>query len=85
MISPGCGLENADRIASVVMEVVFDHLPAHLSVEEVMRCLGVDTALCDPIDVRDAIGDLARAGLLHRSGDFVFATRAAVRAAELGL
>jgi hypothetical protein len=71
-------------MAAAVMEVVFEHHPAQLSVEEVVRYLG-DPALCDGNDVRDAIGDLARVGLLHRSSEFVFATRAAVRAAELGI
>jgi hypothetical protein len=82
-----CGMESdADRIASVVMEVVFEHYPAQLSIEEVIRNVAADPAsLGNRTDVSDAICDLIRAGLLHRSGDFAFATRAAVRAAELGL
>jgi hypothetical protein len=83
----GCGMESdADRIASAVMEVVFEHHPAQLSIEEVIRDVATDlTSLGDRNNVSDAIRDLAGAGLLHRSGEFVFATRAAVRAAELGI
>lgn len=79
------GLESdADRIASAVLEVVFDDYPAHMSSEEVVLEVATDlTSFGDCDDVRNAIRDLVRAGLLHRSGEFVFATRAAVRAAEL--
>jgi hypothetical protein len=37
---------------------------------------------CGP-DARESLGRLQRAGLVHRSGDFVWATRAAIRAREL--
>jgi hypothetical protein len=60
------------------LEVVLDHSPAHLSVEEVIREVAADSA-----DVADVIRDLVGTGLLHRNGDFVFATRAAVRSADL--
>jgi hypothetical protein len=49
------------------------------SVEEVAR------ALDDALAAADAIARLHAAGLVHRLGDFVFATRAAVRCAALGL
>jgi hypothetical protein len=83
----GCGIgADPDRIASAVLEVVFDSHPTHLSVEEVIREVATDPAnVGERCDVADAIRDLAGVGLLHRSGEFVFATRAAVRAAELGI
>ena len=79
------GIESDDdRIASAVLEVVFDGYPAHMSIEEVVREVATDlTSFGDCDEVRNAIRDLVRAGLLHRSGGFVFATRAVVRAAEL--
>jgi hypothetical protein len=77
---------DADTTASAVLEIVLDDHPAHFHVEEIIREVVADpTAFGDRSDVDDAVRDLARAGLLHCSGDFVFATRAAVRAAKLGI
>ena len=73
-----------DLIASAVLEVVFDDYPAHMSIEEIIRAVATDPSrFGDRDDVSNAIRDLVRAGLLHRNGEFVFPTRAAVRAAEL--
>lgn len=73
-----------DQVASALLETVLDDYPAHLHLEELIRELAADpTAFGERSDVTDAIRDLVRAGLLHRQGDFVFATRAAVRSAEL--
>ena len=47
------------------------------TVEEVGR------ELAGPNDVIDGVGRLARAGLVHRFGEFVFPTRAARRAGEI--
>ncbi len=81
MIAP---LTDADRIESVVFEAVLDAYPAQMSIEEVAREAATDPAsFGDRNDVSNAISDLVRSGLLHRSGKFVFATRAAVRAVEL--
>jgi hypothetical protein len=76
----------ADQLEAVVLEVMLDDNPALMSIEEVVREVVNDPAnLEDSDDVRNAIRELIRSGLLHRSGEFVFATRAAVRAAELGI
>jgi len=45
--------------------------------EEIARAIG------DPVAAADAIGALARAGLVHRLSGFVFASRSAVRATRL--
>lgn len=75
---------DADVIASAVLETLLDDYPAHFHVEELIRELAADlSASSERSDVIDAIRELSRAGLLHRHGDFVFATRPAVRAAEL--
>jgi hypothetical protein len=50
------------------------------SVEEVVRELSASR-----IDVIDGIASLQAAGLIHRCGDFVFATRAAARFDRLEL
>lgn len=47
------------------------------SIEEVQR------EYRDPIAAKDALDNLQSSGLIHRIGDFVFATRAAVRAEEI--
>jgi hypothetical protein len=73
-----------DRIASAVFEVVLDDYPALMSIEEVIREVASDPVdFGDRNDITNAIRDLTKEGLLHRCGEFVLATRAAVRATEL--
>jgi HD-like signal output (HDOD) protein len=48
------------------------------SVDELAREVG------SPITARDAISGLYTAGLVHRFGEFVFATRAAVHHDQIG-
>jgi hypothetical protein len=45
----------------------------------------VELEIGDQIETGDGLAALHRAGLIHRCGDFVFATRAAVRAQQLTL
>jgi hypothetical protein len=69
-----------------MLALLLDAHPAHRSVEEVVREMTDHPerpASRDAID--NAIRDLACAGLVHRHGQFVFATRAAVRFDELRL
>jgi hypothetical protein len=67
-----------------VLSVLLDAHPGQRSVEEVVREM---TDRPDEFPARDAINnairDLVGAGLLHRHGSFVFATRAAVHFDEL--
>ncbi len=45
----------------------------------------VELEIGDHIETADGLGALHRAGLIHRCGEFVFATRVAVRAQQLAL
>jgi hypothetical protein len=73
-----------DRLASTVFEAVLDGHPALTSIEEVVREVARDPARFGDRDaVNNAIRDLVKEGLLHRTGDFVFVTRTAIRAREL--
>lgn len=77
---------SADQLEAVVLEVVLSAYPALFSIEEIVCGVASDpTSFGDRDDVSNAIGELVRSGLLHRSGEFVFATRVAARASELGI
>ena len=75
-----------DVAQQAVLAILLEAHPGQLSVEEVIREM---TDRPDEFAVRDtvdnAIRDLVGAGLLHRHGPFVFATRAAVRFDELAI
>jgi hypothetical protein len=71
------GDETAVIEGSVLSMLVAD--PALWSVDEVAREYG------DRMRAEDALENLRGAGLIHRCGEFVFATRAAVRSAQIAL
>ena len=68
-----------DVLEHGVLHVVLSRHPAQLTVDELVRAIGEN-----PIVVKDAVTELVADGLLHRHGDFVVPTRAAVRFGELG-
>jgi hypothetical protein len=74
-----------DLVQQAVLGTLLLAHPGQRSVEEIVRELTADQP--DEFTPRDrveiAIRDLVGAGLAHRHGPFVFATRAAVRADEL--
>jgi hypothetical protein len=78
------GGECEDMAQQAVLAILLEAHPGQRSVEEVVREV---TDRPDEFAARDAVDnairDLVGAGLLHRHGAFVFATRAAVRFAEL--
>lgn len=83
-----CGREppshEEDLAQQAVLAVLLDAHPAQRSTEEIVRELAEDPEDFGARDrIENAIRDLAGAGLLHRQGRFVFATRAAVRLDEL--
>jgi hypothetical protein len=68
---------NAQRQA--VLELLLEHHPALLSMDEVIRVLTAGSravAACDAVEV--AVRELVELGLAHRVEGFVFATLAAV-------
>jgi hypothetical protein len=67
-----------------VLAVLLDAHPGQRSVDEVVLELSGGRAEFDERDlIENAIRELVGAGLLHRHGAFLFATRAAVRFDEL--
>jgi hypothetical protein len=75
-----------DRVQQAVLSLLLDAHPAQRSMDEILREMTDqpdDFAVRDLID--NAVRDLVGAGLAHRHGAFVFATRAAVRFDELQL
>jgi hypothetical protein len=73
-----------DQAQQAVLALLLDVHPAHLAVDELLRELTDRPDDFAPRDrVNNAVRDLAAAGLVHRHGAFVFATRAAVRFEEL--
>jgi hypothetical protein len=70
--------EDQDRVEHAVLDLLLSSdLPGLWSVQEVQREIG------KPLAVSDCLAHLARTGLVHRCGEFVFPTRAAVRADQL--
>ncbi len=67
-----------------ILDLLLEHHPALLSIEEVIREM---TAGADAFEDRDrieiAVRRLVETGLAHRLGSFVFASHAAVSARSL--
>jgi hypothetical protein len=82
MSARGCA---ADEMSPAEREDQRDKLILHVLCEELVPWTveEVGHELDSPNDVIDGVGRLARAGLVHRLGEFVFPTRAARRAGEI--
>jgi hypothetical protein len=73
-----------DKAQQAVLALLLDVYPAQLALDEVLRELTDRPDEFGPRDrVNNAVRDLVAAGLVHRHGHFVFASRAAVRFDEL--
>ena len=70
----------ADVLAAAVLGLLIVEHPAQLSVAELARHFSDPLTPVPGEEVSDALADLVGDGLVHRSGEFYFATRAAVRA-----
>jgi hypothetical protein len=81
--SPIAGRDDADVEATVLRQLLVLH-PTQVTVGELVRDIAGDPAEFAQRDaIERAVRDLARAGLLHRSGDFAIPSRAALRFDEL--
>jgi hypothetical protein len=73
-----------EDVESAVLQQLLDLHPTQLTLAELAREFG---ARCGDFGAHDAVEravrDLAGAGLLHRGGEFVVPTRAALRFSEL--
>jgi hypothetical protein len=80
---PGTAQDDA-KYERIVLTAVLEAHPAQITEAELFREHADDP---EDFGMRDAFGravrDLVGVGLLHRSGDFVLPTRAAVRVKEL--
>jgi hypothetical protein len=73
-------LSPAERRQRLVLDLLLDEHPAQLTTGEITSAVADDPT--DPVqadDVRNAIDLLVADGLVHRHGDFHFATRPAMR------
>jgi hypothetical protein len=76
--------EQHELVVEAVLTMLLDAHPAQVSFEEVVREMTASpNDVTDRDDVHNAVTDLVGAGLLHRHGEFVFATRAAMRFHEV--
>jgi hypothetical protein len=73
-----------EEVESAVLQQLLDLHPTQLTLSELAREFG---ARCGEFGAHDAVEravrDLAGAGLLHRGGEFIVPTRAALRFSEL--
>jgi hypothetical protein len=70
-------IQQDDQIDTAVMGLLLDS-PRPLSLEEIKRETG------SPLAAEDSVARLVGVGLAHRFDNFVFATRAAMRAIGIG-
>ena len=81
------GAEDDDRAQEAVLAILLDAHPGQRSIDEISRETREMSGRPDEFHAGDrahrAIRDLVAAGLAHRNGRFIFATRAAVRFDEL--
>ena len=84
---PGDEPDDLSTIKQALLGLLLEDRPVLWTLAELDRCLNPSSETepgCEPsrVDVEDAVEDLYAAGLLHRLGTFVFASRAA-HAAQL--
>lgn len=75
-----------ERVEGAVMSHLLGLYPAQLTISELVREMTVASQIFVVVDqVERAIRELIRVGLVHRNGDFVVASRAAVHSEEIRL
>ena len=79
----GAGGEDAEVEAAVLRQLLLLH-PTQLTVEELIVDLAEDPEAFPERDaIERAVRELARAGLVHRNGEFTVPSRAALRFDQL--
>ena len=79
----GAGGEDAAVETTVLRQLLLIH-PAQVTVEELIVDVAADPdAFAERDAIERAVRELARAGLVHRNGEFVIPSRAALRFDEL--
>jgi len=79
----GAGGEDAAVEETVLRQLLLIH-PAQVTVEELIVDVAADPdAFAERDSIERAVRELARAGLVHRNGDFAIPSRAALRFDEL--
>ena len=79
----GAGGEDAAIEATVLRQLLLIH-PAQVTLEELIVDVAADPeAFAERDAIERAVRDLARAGLVHRNGEFAIPSRAALRFDEL--
>jgi hypothetical protein len=77
-------LAEDESVESAVLRQLLDLHPTRLTLAELIRELGGDRGgFAERDAVERAVRDLSAVGLLHRGGDFVEPTRAALRFSDL--
>lgn len=79
----GTGGDDAAFESTVLRQVLILH-PVQVTLEELVREIATDPdAFAERDAIERAVRELAHAGLLHRSGEFILPSRAALRFSEL--
>lgn len=77
------GFDDAEVESTVLRQLLLLH-PAQVTIEELTRDVAADPEdFAERDAVERAVRDLARAGLLHRNGEFAIPSRSALRFNEL--
>ena len=67
------------RTESAVLALLLEEHPIHLTMDELILVLHADPGRVDPKDAAHrAVRELVGAGLVHRDGQFLFPSRAAL-------
>jgi len=78
------GAGSDDQVESAVLRQLLLLHPTQVTLEELITDIAADPdEFAERDSIERAVRDLARAGLLHRNGEFAIPSRAALRFSEL--
>jgi hypothetical protein len=83
---PTAASATPDPLSAALLSLLLDDAPTLWSLDELARILKTRAQATQGLpnlhEIESAVANLHGDGLLHRQGDFVFATRAAISAAR---